>query len=79
MLVVESRVGETTIAALRERGHIVEVAGPWSEGRLTAAARDRVPRRAACRDMQPAANSIGGCSADADSALLETPLDRERD
>ena len=54
VLVVESRVGQTTIAALRKRGHIVEVAGPWSEGRLTAASRDGVRRRAAAtpRGMQ---------------------------
>ncbi|MFC1429226.1 gamma-glutamyltransferase family protein [Streptacidiphilus sp. N1-3] len=37
---VESRIGEETIAALRERGHDVTVAGPWTEGRLCAVARD---------------------------------------
>jgi gamma-glutamyltranspeptidase/glutathione hydrolase len=54
VLVVESRVGEATIAALRERGHIVEVGPPWSEGRLTAATRDGARRRAAAnpRGMQ---------------------------
>ncbi len=54
VLVVESRVGEATIAELRRRGHIVEVGPAWSEGRLTAASRDGVRRRAAAnpRGMQ---------------------------
>jgi gamma-glutamyltranspeptidase/glutathione hydrolase len=54
VLVVESRVGEATIQELRRRGHIVEVGGPWSEGRLTAASRDGIRRRAAAnpRGMQ---------------------------
>jgi gamma-glutamyltranspeptidase/glutathione hydrolase len=54
VLVVESRVGEATIQELRRRGHIVEVGGAWSEGRLTAASRDGARRRAAAnpRGMQ---------------------------
>jgi len=54
VLVVESRVGEPTIAELRRRGHIVEVGPEWSEGRLTAASRDGVRRKAAAnpRGMQ---------------------------
>jgi gamma-glutamyltranspeptidase / glutathione hydrolase len=54
VLVVESRVGEATIAELRRRGHIVEVGPEWSEGRLTAASRDGVRRKAAAnpRGMQ---------------------------
>jgi gamma-glutamyltranspeptidase/glutathione hydrolase len=54
VVVVEGRVGEATIAELRKRGHIVEVGAPWSEGRLTAAARDGVRRKAAAnpRGMQ---------------------------
>ena len=39
-LVVESRVGERTLDELRRRGHAVTVADPWSEGRLSAVARD---------------------------------------
>jgi gamma-glutamyltranspeptidase / glutathione hydrolase len=39
-VVVESRVGEPTIAELRRRGHQVSVDDPWSEGRLCAVARD---------------------------------------
>lgn len=34
---VESRLGDATIGALRSRGHVVDVAGPWSLGRLSAA------------------------------------------
>lgn len=54
VLVVESRLRETTIKALRERGHAVEVGPAWSEGRLTAAARVGWRRRAAAnpRGMQ---------------------------
>ncbi|HEY2355735.1 MAG TPA: gamma-glutamyltransferase family protein [Gaiellaceae bacterium] len=37
---VEERVGEETIAGLRERGHDVEVSGPWSLGRISSVARE---------------------------------------
>ncbi|MGC9369701.1 MAG: gamma-glutamyltransferase family protein [Paracoccaceae bacterium] len=39
-LMLEPNFGEATIAELRRRGHDVEVAEPWSVGRLTAAQRD---------------------------------------
>jgi gamma-glutamyltranspeptidase/glutathione hydrolase len=54
VLAVEGRVGAETIAELERRGHIVEVGPDWSEGRLTAAARDGSRRRAAAnpRGMQ---------------------------
>lgn len=39
-LVVEPSLGEASIAALRDRGHLVTVAEPWSVGRLTAARRE---------------------------------------
>ncbi|RKS10240.1 gamma-glutamyltranspeptidase/glutathione hydrolase [Nocardiopsis sp. Huas11] len=39
-LVVEPGVGEETIDELRARGHRVQVAQPWSLGRLAAVARD---------------------------------------
>jgi len=54
VLVVESRVPETTVKALRTRGHEVEVGPAWSEGRLTAASRVGNRRRAAAnpRGMQ---------------------------
>lgn len=38
-LMVEESFGPDTIAALRDRGHKIEVAPPWSVGRLTAASR----------------------------------------
>ena len=47
VLVVESRVPETTVKELRKRGHEVEVGPAWSEGRLTAASRVGKRRRAA--------------------------------
>jgi gamma-glutamyltranspeptidase/glutathione hydrolase len=37
---VEDRVGAEAIEGLRERGHDVEVMGPWSLGRVSAAGRD---------------------------------------
>lgn len=54
VLVVENRVPKATIENLRDRGHIVEVGPDWSEGRLTAASRVGVRRRAAAnpRGMQ---------------------------
>jgi gamma-glutamyltranspeptidase/glutathione hydrolase len=54
VLVVEGRVPKETVAELKRRGHLVEVGPDWSEGRLTAAARDGVRRRAAAnpRGMQ---------------------------
>jgi gamma-glutamyltranspeptidase/glutathione hydrolase len=54
VLVVESRVPEATVKALRAKGHEVEVGPAWSEGRLTAASRVGERRRAAAnpRGMQ---------------------------
>jgi gamma-glutamyltranspeptidase / glutathione hydrolase len=54
VIVVEGRVPRDTIAELKRRGHIVEVGADWSEGRLTAAAREGRRRRAAAnpRGMQ---------------------------
>jgi gamma-glutamyltranspeptidase / glutathione hydrolase len=54
VLVVEGRLPRATIEELRRRGHIVEVGGGWSEGRLTAASRVGRRRRAAAnpRGMQ---------------------------
>jgi gamma-glutamyltranspeptidase/glutathione hydrolase len=39
-LVVEGRLEPETVAGLRARGHLVEVDGPWSQGRTCAAGRD---------------------------------------
>ena len=39
-LMVEPHFGEEVIAALRARGHLVEVSDPWAIGRLTAAMRE---------------------------------------
>ncbi|HYA31362.1 MAG TPA: gamma-glutamyltransferase [Thermodesulfovibrionales bacterium] len=33
-LVIESRIGESTITSLREKGHIVQVSGEWGNGRV---------------------------------------------
>jgi gamma-glutamyltranspeptidase/glutathione hydrolase len=40
VVVVEERVGAPVVAALRARGHQVEVADPWSLGRLCVVGRD---------------------------------------
>jgi gamma-glutamyltranspeptidase/glutathione hydrolase len=54
VLVVEGRMPRETIKELERRGHRVEVEADWSEGRLTAAAREGRRRRAAAnpRGMQ---------------------------
>ncbi len=54
VLVLEGRLPRETITELKRRGHIVEVGPDWSEGRLTAAAREGRRRRAAAnpRGMQ---------------------------
>jgi len=54
VVVVEDRVPWATVAELRRRGHTVEAGPSWSEGRLTAAAKDGVRRKAAAnpRGMQ---------------------------
>jgi gamma-glutamyltranspeptidase/glutathione hydrolase len=54
VLVVEGRIPKATVDELRRRGHIVEVGPDWSEGRLTAAAREGRRRKAAAnpRGMQ---------------------------
>jgi gamma-glutamyltranspeptidase / glutathione hydrolase len=39
-LVVEERIGQATVAELRGRGHHVEVADPWSLGRMCVVGRD---------------------------------------
>jgi gamma-glutamyltranspeptidase/glutathione hydrolase len=53
-LQLESRFTEEVIADLRRRGHLVEPQGPWSLGRLSAAATDGEILRAAAnpRGMQ---------------------------
>lgn len=54
VLVVEDRVPKATVDELTKRGHIVETGPAWSEGRLTAASKVGVRRRAAAnpRGMQ---------------------------
>jgi gamma-glutamyltranspeptidase/glutathione hydrolase len=54
VMVVEGRVPKATVEELQRRGHIVEIGEDWSEGRLTAASRDGVRRKAAAnpRGMQ---------------------------
>lgn len=39
-MMIEDRIGEEVIEALKARGHRVTVSGPWDIGRLTAARRD---------------------------------------
>lgn len=53
-LVVEGRMPGDSVAELKRRGHLVEVGGDWSEGRLTAAAKDGPMLKAAAnpRGMQ---------------------------
>lgn len=52
--VIEGRMPKATVAELEKRGHIVELGGDWSEGRMTAASRDGRLRKAGAnpRGMQ---------------------------
>jgi gamma-glutamyltranspeptidase/glutathione hydrolase len=54
VLQIERRVPKEARDELAKRGHKVEVEPEWSEGRLTAASKDGVRRRAAAnpRGMQ---------------------------
>jgi gamma-glutamyltranspeptidase/glutathione hydrolase len=54
VLQIEQRVPKAARDELARRGHIIEVEPEWSEGRLTAAAKDGVRRKAAAnpRGMQ---------------------------
>src|SRR3954452_1104348 len=54
VIVVEGRVPKATQDELKARGHQVEIAPDWSEGRLTAASKDGKRRKAAAnpRGMQ---------------------------
>jgi gamma-glutamyltranspeptidase/glutathione hydrolase len=54
VVVVENRVPKKSVDALKDRGHVVETGPDWSEGRLTAASKVGVRRRAAAnpRGMQ---------------------------
>jgi gamma-glutamyltranspeptidase/glutathione hydrolase len=54
VLQIEKRVPKETRDELSRRGHIIEVEPEWSEGRLTAASKDGVRRKAAAnpRGMQ---------------------------
>jgi gamma-glutamyltranspeptidase/glutathione hydrolase len=54
VVVVEDRLPKATVKELEKRGHIVEIGGGWSEGRLSAASVEGAVRRAAAnpRGMQ---------------------------
>jgi gamma-glutamyltranspeptidase/glutathione hydrolase len=59
-MMAEPGLGADTIAELRRRGHEVELAGPWTIGRLTAAKRDRDGLlRAAATPRQMQAYAVG--------------------
>jgi gamma-glutamyltranspeptidase/glutathione hydrolase len=54
VVIVEGRLPESTIKELERRGHLIEVGGDWSEGRLSAASMEGDVRKAAAnaRGMQ---------------------------
>jgi gamma-glutamyltranspeptidase/glutathione hydrolase len=59
-MVAEPGLGAATLAELRRRGHDVEVAEPWSVGRMTAARRDADGLlRAAATPRQMQAYAVG--------------------
>ncbi|GAC1332118.1 MAG: gamma-glutamyltransferase family protein [Mycobacteriales bacterium] len=58
-LVLEDRVGPEVIAELRRRGHRVELAGPWTQGRLSAVAIDGGWRKAAANPRGNQGYAVG--------------------
>ena len=39
-LVLEGRYPQATVNALADKGHKIEVGGPWTQGRISACAKD---------------------------------------
>jgi gamma-glutamyltranspeptidase/glutathione hydrolase len=58
-LTLEGRVPKATIEELKRRGHQVEIAADWSEGRMTAASRLGPRRRAAANPRGMAGYAAG--------------------
>lgn len=58
-LVVESRLGEDVIEELRRRGHEVVVAGPWTQGRLSAVAKEGDRLKAAANPRGEQGYAVG--------------------
>lgn len=56
---VEGRLPSATVDALRERGHAVEVGGDWSQGRLSACAKDGPILKAAANPRLMQGYAIG--------------------
>ena len=56
---VEGRVPRETVDALRRRGHDVEIGDDWSQGRLTAAAKDGEVLKAAANPRLMQGYAIG--------------------
>jgi gamma-glutamyltranspeptidase/glutathione hydrolase len=58
-VVVEDRLGDDVIEALRARGHVVHRAGAWSLGRLSAVARDGAVLRGAANSRGAQGYAVG--------------------
>jgi len=59
VLALEGRIPAQTVEALRALGHVLEIGDDWSEGRLTAAARDGALLKAAANPRGMQAYAIG--------------------
>ena len=59
VLALEGRMPAQTVEALRALGHVLEIGDDWSEGRLTAAARDGALLKAAANPRGMQAYAIG--------------------
>jgi len=58
-VVVEGRLPAETIAELKRRGHLVDVGGDWSQGRISACARDGAVLKAAANPRLMQGYAIG--------------------
>src|SRR5690606_9560089 len=56
---VEGRLPEATVAELKRRGHEVEIGGDWSQGRISACARDGEVLKAAANPRLMQGYAIG--------------------
>jgi len=58
-LVLEGRYSEATVSALADLGHLVETAGPWTQGRISACAKDGALLKAAANPRLMQGYAVG--------------------
>lgn len=58
-LVLEDRYDAATVRALKDRGHLTELSGPWSQGRISACAKDGALLKAAANPRLMQGYAVG--------------------